>query len=72
MGNRPLDVLNKALDSPVVVKLKGTREFRGTLIGYDMHLNLVLNDAQELIDGETTREIKSLVVRGDNVVYVSP
>lgn len=72
MGNRPLDVLNKALDSPVVVKLKGAREFRGTLIGYDMHLNLVLNDAQELIDGENTRTIGSLVVRGDNVVYVSP
>ncbi|MCK5660097.1 MAG: small nuclear ribonucleoprotein [Methanosarcinales archaeon] len=72
MGNRPLDVLNKALDNPVIVKLKGAREFRGTLIGYDMHLNLVLNDAQELIDGENTRTIGSLVVRGDNVVYVSP
>jgi len=72
MGNRPLDVLNQALDHPVIVKLKGAREFRGTLIGYDMHLNLVLNDAQELIDGENTRTIGSLVVRGDNVVYVSP
>lgn len=72
MGNRPLDVLNKALENPVIVKLKGAREFRGILVGYDMHLNLVLNNAQELIDGENTRTIDSLVVRGDNVVYVSP
>ncbi|MBP2030244.1 small nuclear ribonucleoprotein [Methanohalophilus levihalophilus] len=72
MGNRPLDILNNALNASVIVRLKGAREFRGTLQGYDVHMNLVLEEAEELKDGEIVRKIGSVVIRGDNVVYVSP
>ncbi|MHC1574944.1 MAG: LSm family protein [Candidatus Methanogasteraceae archaeon] len=72
MGNRPLDKLNDALENSVLVRLRGAREFRGTLQGYDIHMNLLLEDAEELMDGEVTRQIKTVIVRGDNVVYVSP
>lgn len=72
MGNRPLDILNNALNTSVIVRLKAAREFRGTLQGYDVHMNLVLEDAEELKDGESVRKIGSVVIRGDNVVYVSP
>jgi small nuclear ribonucleoprotein (snRNP)-like protein len=72
MGNRPLDILNNALDTPVIVRLKGAREFRGQLQGYDVHMNLVLDNAEELNNGETVRKLGSVVIRGDNVVYVSP
>ncbi|HDN65051.1 MAG TPA: small nuclear ribonucleoprotein [Methanosarcinales archaeon] len=72
MGNRPLDKLNNVLNESVLVRLKGSREFRGILQGYDVHMNLTLEDAAELIDGEVTRQIGTVVVRGDNVVYVSP
>lgn len=71
MGNRPLDVLGDALNSSVLVRLKGAREFRGMLKGYDMHMNLVLEDAEELLE-DGSRNLGTLVVRGDNVVYVSP
>jgi len=71
MGNRPLDVLGDALNSSVLVRLKGAREFRGMLTGYDMHMNLVLEDAEELLE-DGPRKLGTLVVRGDNVVYVSP
>ena len=72
MGNRPLDTLNDILDESVLVRLKGSREFRGVLQGYDVHMNLMLEDAEELIDGEAARKIGTVIVRGDNVVYVSP
>ena len=72
MGNRPLDTLNDVLNESVLVRLKGAREFRGTLQGYDIHMNLVLEDAEELVDGDAARQIGTVVVRGDNVVYVSP
>ncbi len=72
MGNRPLDKLNNVLDESVLVRLKGSREFRGILQGYDVHMNLTLEDAEELVDGVVTRRIGTVVVRGDNVVYVSP
>ena len=72
MANRPLDILNNALDTPVIVRLKGAREFRGELKGYDIHMNLVLDNAEELREGEVVSKFSSVVIRGDNVVYVSP
>ncbi len=72
MPLRPLDVLNRSLKSPVIVRLKGGREFRGTLDGYDIHMNLVLLDAEEIQNGEVVKKVGSVVIRGDTVVFVSP
>ena len=72
MENRPLDILNDSLNTPVIVRLKGAREFRGELQGYDVHMNLVLDKAEEIRDGESVRKMDSVVIREDNVVYVSP
>ncbi len=69
---RPLDVLNRSLNTPVLVRLKGGREFRGVLDGYDIHMNLVLISAEEIQDGEVVKKLGSVVIRGDTVVFVSP
>ena len=71
--SKPLDVLNKSLKSPVIVKLRGGREFRGVLDGYDLHMNLVLSVAEELnADLSVINSMGEILVRGDNVVYISP
>ena len=69
---RPLDALGNSVDAPVLIKLKGDREFRGILKSFDLHMNLVLNDAEELQDGEVTRKLGVVLIRGDNIVYISP
>jgi small nuclear ribonucleoprotein len=72
MTQRPLDVLNRALGSQVLVGLKGGREFRGKLSGFDVHVNLVLEEAEELQNNEASKRYGTLVIRGDSVVYISP
>jgi len=69
---KPLSLLSKALNTRVRVELHGGVEFRGILDGYDPHLNIVLRDAEEVRDGKTVRTAELLLVRGDNVIYVSP
>ena len=69
---RPLDALGQALNSPVLIKLKGDREFRRTLKSFDLHMNLVLNDAEELENGDVARRLGTVLIRGDNIVYISP
>ena len=69
---KPLAVLNKAINQQVIVELKGKRGYRGTLDGYDPHMNLVLRNAEEILDSKTTRKMDAIIVRGDNVIYISP
>lgn len=69
---KPLHRLNQSLNSPVIVELRAGREFRGVLEGFDPHMNLVLKNAEELVNRETVGKAELTVVRGDNVIYISP
>jgi len=69
---KPLNTLNKSLNSKVLVELKANREYRGILEGYDPHMNLVLKNAEEYVEKELKRKLDIAIVRGDNVVYISP
>jgi len=72
MTKRPLDILDLVLNrQPVLVSLKGGREIRGILQGYDVHMNLVLDKAEEVENGQV-QKVGTLIVRGDNVIYISP
>ena len=69
---KPLSVLQASANKNVIVELKGKREYRGVLDGYDPHLNLVLKNAEEIVEGNTVRKLSTVIVRGDNVIYISP
>ncbi|HID25182.1 MAG TPA: small nuclear ribonucleoprotein [Thermoplasmata archaeon] len=70
---KPLEVLHKNLNSRVIVELKGNRGYRGILNGYDVpHMNLVLKNADEIINGEVVTKRETVIVRGDNIIYISP
>jgi small nuclear ribonucleoprotein len=69
---KPLAVLNKSINQQVMVELKGKRGYRGILDGYDPHMNLVLKNAEETHDSQVVRKMETTIVRGDNVIYISP
>ena len=69
---KPLDTLRVSLGKPVIVALKGQREYRGTLDGYDPHMNLVLKQADVVFEGDVKEKAETILVRGDNVIYISP
>ncbi|MEM2963520.1 MAG: LSM domain-containing protein [Candidatus Anstonellales archaeon] len=69
---RPFDVLNSALQNTVVVGLKGGKEFRGIMVAYDVHMNIVLEKGEELENGNVKRGVGTILLRGDTVVYIMP
>lgn len=71
-NQRPLDTLNNAIGSTVLVRLKGGRELRGKLVSYDTHVNLVLKEAEEILEEEVSKRYGTMIIRGDNVVFISP
>ncbi|MFW9914309.1 MAG: LSM domain-containing protein [Candidatus Thorarchaeota archaeon] len=71
---KPLDLLQRSLNKTILLRLRGNREVRGILRSYDAHLNLVLEEAEILESGssEGGEQLGKIVLRGDNVVLISP
>lgn len=72
MSEMTTDILEESLGKTVLVRLRGGRSIRGRLKGFDQHLNLVLEEAEDTTDREKVRKLGTIIVRGDNVVIVSP
>ncbi len=68
---RPIDVLNNAKGRRVLIQLKKGTEISGILQALDLHLNMWLEDAEQKTDDKTTK-LGTVLVRGDNIIFVSP
>lgn len=69
---RPLDLLNASKGKEVLVQLKGDKHLAGTLMAFDIHINVVLDNAKELVDGEVKKSIGLTFLRGDTIIFISP
>jgi len=65
---RPLDILSKAINTNVTVYLKDGTVVRGVLKAYDLHINIALENAKF---DKGDREFQMIVIRGDNIQFVS-
>ena len=69
---RPLDLLNNSKNKEVLVHLKGDKQFVGTLLAFDIHINLVLDNTKEMQNNEIKRNIGLTFLRGDTIIFISP
>ena len=69
---RPLDLLNNSKNKEVLVSLKGDKQFVGTLLAFDIHINLVLDNTKEMQNNEVKRNIGLTFLRGDTINFISP
>ena len=65
-------VLDECINKVVLIKLKGDKTIRGNLLGFDQHMNLQLDQSEEIPSEGETKSLGSIVVRGDNVIMISP
>ena len=78
-SNRPIDYLKNSVNKIILIKVKRNRLFRGRLGGFDEHLNLYLEETSQLFEyqddegniREEQETLGSIVVRGDNVIFVN-
>ena len=68
---RPLDALNKVRDKRIIVELKNNKQYTGKLKSFDIHINIVLEDVEERMNGEMTRKLGTVFIRGDTITVIS-
>ncbi|MEK6848315.1 MAG: LSM domain-containing protein [Nanoarchaeota archaeon] len=69
---RPLDLLNSAKGREVLVQLKSDKQIVGTLLAFDIHINIVLDNAKEMHNNEVIRNVGLTFLRGDTIIFISP
>ena len=68
---RPLDALNMSKGKRVLVELKNGTKYNGVLNAFDIHINIVLSDADQIVNGEVKRKLGQLFIRGDTITLIS-
>ncbi|NCO11693.1 small nuclear ribonucleoprotein [Candidatus Pacearchaeota archaeon CG_4_9_14_0_2_um_filter_39_13] len=69
---RPLDLLNASKGKEVMVQLKNDKQFVGTLMAFDIHINVVLDNTKEMYNGEVKKSLGLAFLRGDTIIFISP
>lgn len=71
MSDAAQRLLGESLGQDVLVKLRSNEIVRGRLKSFDQHLNVVLEDAYEVVS-DKQRRLGTVVIRGENIVMISP
>lgn len=69
--DRPLDALNNSRNKRVMVELKNGKQFVGKLKAFDIHINVVLEDTEEMQNNQVVRKIGNSFLRGDTIVLIA-
>ena len=70
MADEISTLMNNSKDKIVLLRLRNTKTVQGILKDFDIHMNLTLDDAEDISD-EKPVKLGKILLRGDNVLAVS-
>ena len=70
----PSKKVQTLIGSKIRVEMKGSEQhvLEGTLNSVDDYLNLHLLETVEIVHGERARSLGSVILRGNNIILISP
>ncbi len=54
----------------IFLRLRNNKTIKGSLVDFDVYMNLTLDDAEDVSDGKT-QKLGKILLRGDNVLTIS-
>ncbi len=63
-------LMNNSKEKVVLIRLRNTKTIQGILKDFDIHMNLTLEDAEDISD-EKPEKLGTILIRGDNILAVS-
>lgn len=70
-SKKPLNVLIKQMNSYIGVTLKNNIEYRGTMVHCDNYMNIILDNASEYNGNQLVANYGKVLVRGNNILYIT-
>ena len=63
-------LMNNTKDKLLTLKLRNTKTIQGILKEFDIHMNMTLEDAEDVSD-EKPEKLGKILIRGDNILTIS-
>ncbi|MCV0401207.1 MAG: ribonucleoprotein [Nitrosopumilus sp.] len=70
MADEISTLMNNSKDKLVLLRLRNTKTVQGVLKDFDIHMNLTLDDAEDISE-EKHEKLGKILLRGDNILAVS-
>ena len=70
MADEISTLMSNSKNKSVLLRLRNNTTIKGNLIDFDVHMNLTLDDAEDVTD-EEPEKLGKILLRGDNVLSVS-
>ncbi|HNR44754.1 MAG TPA: hypothetical protein PKH80_06270 [Methanofastidiosum sp.] len=68
-AEKPFDIVHNNIGETVSLVLKDGRKIDGILAGYDLELNLVMENVK-ILRGENVKEMGLIIVRRNNILAI--
>jgi small nuclear ribonucleoprotein len=70
MADEISTLMRNSKEKLVLLRLRNTSSVQGILKDFDIHMNLTLEDAEDVTDGNS-KKLGKILLRGDNILLIS-
>ena len=70
MADEISTVMTRCQGKTVLLRLRNSKTIQGSLIDFDIHMNLTLNNTEDTTD-EKHLSLGKILLRGDNILAIS-
>ncbi|TVP39153.1 LSM domain-containing protein [Candidatus Nitrosocosmicus arcticus] len=70
-SNNQSNILQGSVNKEVILKLKGKRTIKGKLKSFDQYMNLTLENATEVLEGDKVQQMGEIFIKGENIVIIA-
>ncbi len=69
--NNQSNILHGSVNKDILLKLKGKRTIKGKLKSFDQYMNLTLENATEVLEGDKVQQMGEIFIKGENIVIIA-
>jgi small nuclear ribonucleoprotein len=70
MADEISNLMNKNKNKSILLRLRNNKTLKGDLLDFDVHMNLTLDNAEDISE-DKAQMLGKILLRGDNILAIS-